>query len=250
MLYRRGKYFHFDFTVAGKRFRGSTQQTAESAARKVESKLIEKAEQNGSSAVLRRAPLLSVFGPRFLKWINEGRGLAHNTRRYYRLGWKRISETPLMGMMLDRITTEEVDGLQLSGSPSYVNQVLRTLRRALGKAEEWKVITKALRIALLEEKERDEILDSESEAKLLAVGKQPLNDVLFIAQDTGLRPEEVFRVRIEHVDFLKRRIFNPSGKTRASRRFVPISQRMESMLLLRCAGKTEGWPSNDRGKAI
>jgi hypothetical protein len=79
-----------------------------------------------------------------------------------------------MGMALDTITTEEVDRLQLSGSPSYVNQALRTLRRLLGKAVEWKVIVVAPRIRLLTEPERQQVLDPESEAKLLAVGKQPL----------------------------------------------------------------------------
>jgi len=165
MLYRRENYFHYDFTVAGKRFRGSTRQTSESRARKVESKLIAKAEQSGPSAVLRRAPQLSVFGPRFLSWVNDGRGLAANTRRYYRLGLQRITETQLMGMTLDRITTEEVDGLLLSGSPSYVNQGLRTLRRLLGKAVEWKVIAVAPRIRLLPEPERQQVLDPESESK-------------------------------------------------------------------------------------
>ena len=126
MLYRRGNYFHHDFTVAGRRFRGSTRQTVESRARKIESKLIAKAEQNGPSVILRRAPLLSAFGPRFLDWVNQGRGLADNSRRYYRLGWRRLQKTPVMGMTLDRINAEEVDQLQLSGSPSYVNQALRT----------------------------------------------------------------------------------------------------------------------------
>jgi integrase len=182
-----------------------------------------------------------VFGPRFLNWVKDGRGLAANTRRYYRLGWQRITETPLMGMTLDRITAEEVDGLHLSGSPSYVNQALRTLRRLVGKAVEWKVIAVAPRIRLLAEPERQQVLDPESEAKLVAVGKQPLNDVLVIIQDAGMRPDEVFRIRIENIDFVGRRIFNPNGKTKASRRYVPISQRMVDLLLLRCAGKTEGW---------
>jgi integrase len=146
-----------------------------------------------------------------------------------------------MGITLDRITTEEVDGLFLSGSPSYVNQALRTLRRLLGKAVEWKVMAVAPRIRLLAEPERQQVLDPESEAKLVAVGKQPLNDVLIIIQDAGMRPDEVFRVRIENIDFVAGQIFNPSGKTKASRRYVPVSQRMVDMLLRRCAGKTEGW---------
>jgi len=139
MLYRRRKYFHYDFAVAGRRFGGCPQQTSKSKARRVESKLIDKAEKSGPSAILRRARLLSVFGPRSVSWQINGRGLAAKTLRHYRLGWQRISETGLMGMSLDTITTQEVDGLRLSGSPIYVNQLLRTQRRLLGKAVEWKV---------------------------------------------------------------------------------------------------------------
>jgi hypothetical protein len=40
MLYRRGNIWHYDFTIAGRRQRGSTRQSSESRARKVESKLI------------------------------------------------------------------------------------------------------------------------------------------------------------------------------------------------------------------
>jgi integrase len=103
------------------------------------------------------------------------------------------------------------------------------------------VLMAAPKITLAEEPERRQALDPESERLLLAVGKQPLNDVLMIIQDTGLRPSEVCRIRIENIELEKRRIFNPSGKTKASRRYVPISERMCDMLLLRCAGRSEGW---------
>ncbi len=240
MLYRRSTVWHYDFTVGGKRHRGSTRQSSESRARKVESKLIARAEEMGPSAVLRRAPVLADFAPRFLNWVNQAPGLAPKTRRYYRVGWLRISQTPLVATTLDHVTTEEVDSLALSGSPSYVNQALRTLRRLLGKAAEWKVIASAPRIKLAKEIGRGQTIDPETESQLLVVAKQPLKDVLVIMQDTGLRPEEVFRVRIENIDW-RRVIFNPHGKTRASRRHVLISERMSELLMLRCAGKTEGW---------
>jgi integrase len=195
----------------------------------------------GPSAVLRRAPVLAHFAPRFLDWVNHAPGLAPKTRRYYRIGWQVISQTPLVAMALDRITTEEVDSLALAGSPSYVNQALRTLRRLLGKAAEWKVITNAPRIKLAKEIGREQTIDPETESKLLVLAKQPLRDVLVIMQDTGLRPEEVFRIRVENIDWQRRAIFNPHGKTRASRRYVLISERMSELLMLRCAGKTEGW---------
>jgi Phage integrase family len=51
-------------------------------------------------------------------------------------------------------------------------------------------------------------------------GSQPLKDIAQIILDTGLRPEEVFRIRIENIDFGERAIFNPFGKTKAARRKV------------------------------
>jgi len=78
-----------------------------------------------------------------------------------------------------------VRGLGLTGSPSYVNQALRTVRRLLGKAVEWNVIATAPRIRLLKELGREQTIDPESEAKLLAVGKQPLKDVLIITQGSA-----------------------------------------------------------------
>ncbi len=71
----------------------------------------------------------------------------------------------------------------------------------------------APRIRLLKELGREQTIDPESEAKLLAVAKQPVKDILIIIQDTGLRPEEVFRIRIENIDWSRRLIFNPHGKT-------------------------------------
>jgi integrase len=241
MLYRRGKTWHYDFTVAGRRQRGTTRQTSKSRARKVESKLIEEAERRGPSAVLRRAPLLCDFAPRFLDWVDHARHLAPKSRRYYRVGWNQIRGTPLMGMNLDRITTEELDRLALEGSPSYVNQALRTLRRLLGKAAEWKVIAVAPAVRLMKEVGRELTIDPETEAKLLAVAKQPMKDVLIMIQDTGMRPEEVFRIRIENINWNQRLIFNPNGKTQAARRHVPISERMLDLLMVRCSDKREGW---------
>ena len=241
MLYRRGKTWHYDITVAGRRQRGTTRQTSESRARKVESKLIEEAERMGPSAVLRRAPLTCDFAPRFLEWVDHARHLAPKSRRYYRVGWNQIRSTPLMGMNLYRITTEELDSLALEGSPSYVNQALRTLRRLLGKAAEWKVIAVAPTVKLMKEVGREMTIDPETEAKLLAVAKQPLKDVLVLIQDTGMRPEEVFRIRIENILSSQRLIFNPNGKTKAARRHVPISERMLELLSIRCSNRPEGW---------
>jgi integrase len=88
---------------------------------------------------------------------------------------------------------------------------------------------------------RELTIDPETEAKLLAIAKQPMKDVLVLIQDTGMRPEEVFRIRIENINWSQRLIFNPSGKTKAARRHVPISERMLDLLMIRSSNKPEGW---------
>jgi integrase len=78
------------------------------------------------------------------------------------------------------------------------------------------------------------------------VAKQPMRDVLILIQDTGMRPEEVFRIRIENINWSERLIFNPNGKTKAARRYVPISERMLDLLMVRCSDKREGWLFSSR----
>lgn len=80
--------------------------------------------------------------------------------------------------------------------------------------------------------------------------REQIRDFLVIAQDTGMRPKEILRMRIEHIDWDNRRIWNPHGKTAKSRRFVPMNERMKDVLETRCGKQKEGWvfPS-DRSKS-
>ena len=103
------------------------------------------------------------------------------------------------------------------------------------------MIAVAPAVKLMQEVGRELTIDQETEAKLLAVAKQPMKDVLIAIQDTGMRPEEVFRIRMEHIDWSQRLIFNPNGKTKAARRHVPISERILELLMVRCSDKREGW---------
>jgi integrase len=48
--------------------------------------------------------------------------------------------------------------------------------------------------------------------------------------DTGMRPEEVFRMRVENLDFKRKTIFNPYGKTKAARRTIPMTHDALSLL--------------------
>jgi integrase len=238
-LCRRGRIWHYDFWHHGQRRRGSTEQTGLSAARKVEALLMLRAREHKALIRSNRVPILSEFAIRFLQWVKTS-NLEPNTKRYYEYGWRMLTQTKITGTRLDQVTTDMAETLRFPGSASNGNVALRTLRRMLKKAVDWEVIQFSPRIKLLKEHGREILIDPPTEAKLLAAAKQPLRDVIVIMQDTGMRPQDVFRLRWEHINWWKRMIFIPYGKTKNSRRYVPLSTRVCQTLELRGKAAT-GW---------
>lgn len=232
-LIKRGKVWHYHFFVDGQRYRGSTKQTTESKARLFESQMIAQIQTGTFAAISRKVPTLRDYSERFMQWVENTNDLKPNTRRYYRVGWNRLKDTTLAGMRLNTITTDAASLVHFDGSAAWGNQARRTLRAMLGHAARNHFIRHAPTIRLARELGRDGIMDDGSEKKLLAVAKQPLRDVVVIIRDTGLRPDEVFRMRWEHVDFENRLYFNPHGKSRKARRYVALSQRMVDLLAAR-----------------
>lgn len=61
-------------------------------------------------------------------------------------------------------------------------------------------------------------------------------------RDTGMRNErELYRIRIENIDWINKLIFVPDSKTPSGRRRVPLSDRALVVLRARCEGRNEGW---------
>ena len=245
------QFWWFDFKVRGQRYRGSTKERNQKRAAKVAALKLSQALE-GNDPLDRKAPTLLEFSARFLEWIESAR-LEFDTQRYYRNGWKLLQTTPLLNQKLDRITPDAVEALRFEGSPANGNNALRTLRRMLNKAREWKLIREVPRFRLFKEEGRALRLDDEAERKLLAVAEQLLKDIIVLMRDTGMRNgRELYRMRIENIDWNNRVTFNPNSKTKKGRRFIPMSDRVLDILLVRCAGRKEGWvfPSRQKGKHI
>ncbi len=238
-LYRRDRMWHYDFWYRGNRYRGSTGQTNQTRAKRVEALLMHQAREKLSPIRTSRVPSLSEFAPRFLKWV-EASMLERATKQYYQYGWRMLQETDVARMRLDQISTDTAEVLRFPGSGANGNAALRTLRRMLRKATEWNILNSCPRIKLLKERGRDMLIDPTTEAKLLAASPQPLRDVILIMQDTGMRPQDAFRMRWEHLNWFKRVLFIPYGKTKNSRRYVPLSERVLKALELRGAS-ANGW---------
>jgi len=205
----------------------------------IEAKLMSDAKQR-KLTVQRRTLTLAELSNRFLEWVEQTR-LEAKSKEYYRGGWRMLASTPISSMRLSHITTDEAGALRFDHSPANTNRALRTLRRMLGKATEWGLIASPPRIKLLKEEGRSALIDKDAESRLLAAAPQPLRDVAILVLDSGMRPSEVFEMRWEDLTWDPGMIFIPRGKTKRSRRHLPMSERVIEALQIRRNGQTEGW---------
>ena len=231
----RKNTWHFTIFWNGKRYRGSCKTSDERAAKKVESMVLARLMQDGKLPGSLKPPTLSDFSGRFFSWLDalpDDRPPKPPTRKYYRVGWKMLEQANIAGRRIDQITSDHASVISGS-SPANTNNALRTLRRMLKKAHEWGAISSVPVIKMVEEQGRETVLELWMEQKILALGLQPLSDVLLIMLDTGMRPAEVFHMRLEHVQWEREVIFVPRSKSRKSERFVGITSRVREALLAR-----------------
>jgi integrase len=122
-----------------------------------------------------------------------------------------------------------------------LNRDLTVLKRVLNIAKEWKYRTQEPRIRNLSGEEAHErVINHEEEQVYLAAAPALLQDFATIALDTGLRPDsELCALRWEHVHFEPvgnarlGYVHIPRGKTKNSKRNVPLSARVREVLTRR-----------------
>ena len=113
---------------------------------------------------------------------------------------------------------------------------------------EWGVLESMPKVKLLPgEKHRERVVTHEEEDRYLAAAPEPLGSIAAILTDTGMRPEECFRLCWEAITWLNGRdgtLLVTHGKTAAARRVLPMTPRVRNILEARweAAGKpAEGW---------
>jgi len=175
---------------------------------------------------------------------------------FYRVGLRAIkAHRPLSSLRLDEITSENAaefgaqrraqkGGLQVS----TVNSSLRVLRRVLRQAAEWGLLQTVPKIKMFPgERHRERVLSAEEEARYLAAASEPLSSLAAVLADTGMRPEECYRLRWETITWVNGRngtLLITHGKTKAARRVLPFTPRVRAVLQTRwgMAGHPEeGW---------
>jgi integrase len=258
MIYKRGKTYWYKFMWNGKLFRESTKQGNDRLARNMES-AHRTSLAKGEVGLRDKKPSIALaqfIDNRFEPWAKATfeKASPKTWRDWYRVGLRAIKGyKPLADCKLNEITSEtladfaahrQVKGLQVS----TINSSLRVVRRVLRLAVEWGAVESSPKVKLLSgERHRERVVTSLEEAKYLSVAPEPVASIAAVLCDTGLRPEECFRLRWEAITWANGRygtFLVTHGKTAAARRVLPMTPRVRSILETRrqVAGKPdEGW---------
>lgn len=90
------------------------------------------------------------------------------------------------------------------------------------------------RIKFLDEQnEQTRVLSYEEQEKYLARATPELWDIATLMLETGMRPEEVYRIRPKNVHLSEGYLFNPHGKTKAAKRRIQLTAAAYSVLTRR-----------------
>jgi integrase len=254
-IYKRGQVYWYKFMWNGQVVRESTKQGNDKVARQMEA-AHRTSLAKGEVGIREKKPvptLIEFCEQRFEPWV-EATTARKTWLDFYRVGLRAIKKyRPLANLRLDQITSEnasefagnrQAQGLQVS----TVNSSLRVLRRVLRIASEWGLLNSVPRIKMLPgERHRERVVTFGEESSYLAAGPEPLASVGAVLVDTGMRPEECYRLRWEAITWANGRngtILITHGKTKAARRVLPMTPRVRSILEKRCrlAGNPEeGW---------
>src|SRR6266496_203466 len=247
--------YWYKFNFDGEAIRESTRQTNQHTARQMEA-AHRTSLAKGEVGIRERkvVPTLAEFiSERFEPWA-EASTAPKTWLDYYRPGIRTLLRyMPLAGLRLDEITSEKAAdfaawrqsaGLQVSS----INSVLQVLRRITRLAVQWGAIEAAPSIKMIPgERHREHVVKFDEEARYLGVAAEPLASVTAVLIDTGMRPDECYRLRWESVTWTNGRngtILVTHGKTSAARRVLPLSIRVRNILHDRwetAGSPIEGW---------
>jgi len=242
-LRKRAGIWHYDFTLKGTRKRGSTGLKDKYLAGLYVNDLITKARTAGIQSLLRESPLLKDFSVEFLQWVDDTHSIEHQTRRYYKNGWRLLKDTVLAGKRLDEINNHMCETITFTGGPSSANTALRTLRRMFAKAKETQKFWGDLPVIQLRKEvpRKKAMTIAEADAIAARMPDGDAKDAFQILRATGMRPSECFAMRWEYVDLNAAFYANPRGKTATACRSIPLLQ--NSGIILKRRHLAQGMPN-------
>lgn len=165
-------------------------------------------------------PLIQAFGAKVLNTITPD-----DVERYKT--W-RLNQVARRGAGNGKV---KETGKKLK--PATVNRELACIKAVFNHFIKLDVIIRnpVTRVKLLaENNEKMRVLSFDEERIYLAASSQPLHDIAVLMLETGMRPEEIYRMERKNVNIEAGYVFNPYGKTKAARRQVPLTKRAAEVL--------------------
>jgi integrase len=256
-IYKRGSIYWYKFTFNGEAIRESTRQKNQVVARNMESAhRTSLAKGEVGIRDKKAAPTLKDFcDQRFGPWARSSfEKSTPNNWFWYRAGIRSLlSYRPLANAKTDAIGNELAaefashrlaKGLEVSTA----NSALRVLRRALRLAEQWGVLEAAPAISLLPgERHRERVVTLDEEERYLDAAPEPVKSIATVLADTGLRPDECYRLRWENISWTNGTngtLLVTHGKTAAARRVLYLTPRVRFILETRwefAGSPSDGW---------
>lgn len=247
-IFKRGRVYWFHFISDGRHYQRSTKQGNPRTARQIEA-AFKTALAKGEVGITERQPMPSFREgmKAFLTWSEHEHAAHRGTYRRY-----LTSSKPLLAYFrdarLDQITAQQIESYKVSRLAQIGERTGRKLKPATvnrelacGKAM-FNHAKKAHRTLpnpfsevnfYAENNEQTRVLTFQEEALYLNEASQPLKDIATLMLQTGMRPEEVYRIQRQHVHLDQNYLYNPFGKTKAARRKVRLTSAAKQVLVAR-----------------
>ena len=228
MIVKRGEYYHYQFQIDGKRYRGSTKSTNKAEALRSEAERRMACLRNPEQSIGPAEKLkFDVAFERFLAWTRTH--VKPRTHQRYRVSTKRLI-AHFGDVRIERMNTQLVEAFKTvragECSPAGVNRDLACLRTFRNWCMRMNFPIAQFHVQLFPEGPGNMRIVSYAEERIYLDQADPLlRDVSIIIVETGMRPGELFAACGEHVNLDERYICIPTGKTRFARRTIPLTNR-------------------------
>jgi len=260
-IFKRGNVYWYHFMFNGEHVQRSTKQGNPRTARQMEAAR-RTALAKGEEGITERkkAPGFKAAMKAFLDWSESEHEAHPATHRRY-----KVSSIALLGHFgnepIDRITPEAVEAFKTARAlesatakgkekgkrkntgkrirPATLNRELACLKALFNHAlkSDFTFRNPVSRVDFLpENNEQTRVLTYDEQGKYLAAATPLLRDIATLMLETGMRPEEVYRIQPGNVNLAGGFLFNPFGKTKAARRRVPLTVAARNVLTRRMAG--------------
>jgi integrase len=250
-LYKRGPVWWMTYRDALGQQRWESCKTPNKG--EAEKRLIERRKE-AMEGLLPAAPIkplsLEELEARYLAFANHQRGV--KTKRFHFAHFKRLLGNPpihtLTVDVLDRYRdTRRAEGVQLS----TINREMATLKHAMTKAVEWKLVRKTVREELLGVKKfaepggRLRYLSGPEEAdRLLKECRGLLHPIVTMALHTGMRKSEILTLTWDMTD-LRNGFIRLKHTKNGQPRTIPINDTVHQLLAGRRSRLDVNWVFHD-----